>query len=137
MSLGDCTVTISGIEVRVTSVEVSYTPPIAYTDFGGRTYYEEPKYQEVEIRGVLLPEGIKKMCYEDEKAAYEPKSLSKRLLNAGLDEDERLLQKYNVVREDGTLTEQGKDLLLNVLFDEKADDVVSALQAIEDAEKEE
>lgn len=137
--MGDCTATISGKKVHVTDVEINYTTPEMYHTFAGGdiAVYSEPRSIEVEIRGVILPEELEKMCYEEEKAAYEPKSLSKRLLDAGLDEDEKLLRKHNVVREDGTLTEQGKDLLLNILFDANSDDVVSALQAIEDSEKEE
>ena len=91
--------------------------------------------QRVVIEGILSPESFdttKNMCYDDQKQD----SLSKRLKDAGLSDNEKLLRKHGVVNQDGTLTEEGKDLLLNILFEEKEDEVIDGLRAIEDVEEE-
>lgn len=45
-------------------------------------------------------------------------TLTEQLANDNLDEDVRLLLNENVTELDGTLTEQGKELMLNILFNE-------------------
>lgn len=64
---------------------------------------------------------------------YQP--LAKKVNDLELSDDERLLRKYRVVAQDGTLTGAGSEVLLNVLFKDNKAAVVKALKALEEAEK--
>lgn len=82
------------------------------------------------------------MGYRDEPceavckdAGYEGNNLVKRVKDLALTDDERLLRKYNVVFEDGTLSSTGTDLLLATLFENNKQAIVDKLKAVEKAEK--
>lgn len=85
--------------------------------------------------------GENTMCREDEDrcesacakedSSYGSHNLAKKLVELDLTDDEKLLNKYNIYFEDGTLTETGKTLLLTVLAEEYTDKMVAKLQLLE------
>lgn len=85
-------------------------------------------------------EEEKDMCREETNCADEYMSgndLARKMVNLELTDEQRLLRRHEIVNLDGTLTQKGKDFLLNVLFEQAEDEVVEALTAIEIAEAEE
>ena len=73
------------------------------------------------------------MSYE--KTCSSEESLTKQIIYAELDEDKKLLMRHNVIRQDGTITETGKDLLMNMLLGEYKEEVVAKVRILdEDAE---
>jgi hypothetical protein len=64
-----------------------------------------------------------------------PQELSRKVVELDLESDERLLRKYNVVNLDGTLTETGRILLLNVIFEENREEVIEKLEELEKQKK--
>lgn len=70
-----------------------------------------------------------KSCDED----YSGKALARNLRNLELTDEQRLLRKYNLVELDGTITNKGKEFLLNILFDLHESRIVEALGDIESA----
>lgn len=139
--LENFTVTFNGEKVAIDELKIDYTQPDYHTigSIWGCDVVASSTYtMEYTIKGRLDSEALNKMCYEcvETKEDHPEKTLAQKLRDAELGDNDRLLQKHNVVNLDGTLTEQGKDLLLNILFESNEDDVVDALRAIEDAENE-
>lgn len=73
----------------------------------------------------------------DDSADYSAHSLAKRVVDLDLSDEEKLLRKYNITRDDGTLTAAGKELLLTLVFDEYTNEVIEALEKLEAAKKKE
>ena len=78
-------------------------------------------------------------CAVEEKACDNPyyggHALVKKLNDLTLTEDDRLLLKYNVIREDGTITETGKEVLLNLLLNKHSDVILESLRQLDAEDK--
>jgi hypothetical protein len=59
----------------------------------------------------------------------------KKLKALSLDKGDRLLRKYGIVSETGDLTAEGKEVLWNILLQEKKTEIVSKVEELEAAEK--
>ena len=70
-----------------------------------------------------------------ENPYYGGHALVKKINDLSLSDDDRLLLKYNVIREDGTITETGKEVLLNILLNEHSERVIEALKDLDREEK--
>lgn len=147
--LDDVKVVWNGQQLLVRNVEVNYTlddlPSVSIEAFVPQT----------EIKGsfeVTMPETAEKVIEEllrstgmdrcEEKAScddrdYGAHQLAKRVIDLDLTDEERLLRKYHIVAEDGTVTARGKELLLNVLFGEYREDIVEKLEALDKESKKE
>lgn len=77
-------------------------------------------------------DGCETAC---EDRSYGANRLAKRVVDIDLSDEEKLIRKYNLTHDDGTLTERGKELLLTILFDLYNEEVVEALQKLEDEDK--
>ena len=64
-------------------------------------------------------------------------SIVDKVRDIAMSKEDRLIRKHEVRDECGSLTRAGKDLLLEVLFEENKALVVAKLQDVEAAEKEE
>lgn len=68
----------------------------------------------------------------DEKCA-ETDNLAKQVINLDRSDEQNLLLEFNVVNEDGTLTYDGKELLLNLLFKDKKKAIVEKLTQLKES----
>lgn len=138
LTVGDTT-----YEVEVGSIEFTHERD----DYYGRYYLTQFNRQfsppEIKLEGVIREITVKEidMGYRDTEcevakdSGYIGESLAKKVKDLALSDDDRLLRKYNVVREDGTLTTEGMSVLLNVLFEENKTSIIEKLKALETAEK--
>lgn len=147
--LSKCTLTYDGreIEVNIQSVDISVdysSMSIGYIggalDSNKSFYnYQQP---EIVIKGLMNEISIKEkeMCTEKlcdgycEKEGYaseDTKCLAKKLATLDLTDEERLVKKYNVFKDDGTLTVTGKEALLQILSDVYYDEIIEKLESLE------
>lgn len=130
------------IECDIQSVNLEASMDEGYRTIGGG-YMSEPIYTRVEMTGIvrkLIDKGenmCERACGYDGECESSSESLSTKYKNLDLDDNTRKLRKYGLIRLDGTLTDKGKDFLLNYLLEQNSDELVEALEAIEEAEKEE
>lgn len=61
---------------------------------------------------------------------------SSRIKELALDEDTRLLRKYEVIDTENNLTEEGSEVLLSLLFEQNKAAVIEKLKALEKADEE-
>lgn len=73
-------------------------------------------------------------CEAKMYCGYEQETLAEAVVSLEATEDQKLMKKYNIVRDNGTLTSRGRDLLLQVLLqdEEIAKKVVEALRKIDE-----
>ena len=136
-TLENVKLTINGEEFAVTNVTLTY---------------DDYESIQATVEGVQYPPKDKKeedMCYDRmtcdngcdraEKACEDPyysgRGLVKKINDLSLTEDDKLLLKYGVIREDGTITETGKEVLLNLLLNEYSERVIEALRDLDKEEK--
>ncbi len=91
-------------------------------------------------RNISIKELNKMRGYDNEKACedesdYGARQLAKKVVNLELDDRQKLIKKFNLKRDDGTLTERGRELLLTLLFDIYEDEVVDALTSLDAVEQ--
>lgn len=106
--------------------------------------YESACLQSFSADGIVNEiriEGTKSnMCYEEKACddGYERENLAEAAVYLKATKEQRLLKKYGVVRDNGTLTERGQQLLLQVLVQdaEIAKKLVDTLVAIDEEAKE-
>ena len=111
---------------------------------------EVARIEDISIDGVGLrytivwPDGSRSFAGDDEDrmiAVNEVKedkmSIVDKVRDIAMSKEDRLIRKHEVRDECGSLTRAGKDLLLEVLFEENKALVVAKLQDVEAAEKEE
>ena len=94
--------------------------------------YETMKTKEKNMRG-YAEDSCEKAC--DDGVNYGSHNLAKKYVDLSLDDRQKLIRKYNLKQEDGTLTERGRELLLTILFDTYEDEVVEALEELEEQRK--
>ncbi len=78
-------------------------------------------------------DSCEKAC--EDTGSYGAHSLAKKVVNLDLDERQKLIKKYELKQDDGTLTQRGRELLLTLLFDIYEDEVVEALESLEEERK--
>lgn len=131
------------IECDVQSLNLEMDSDYGY-DFMRDSMMSRPVYTRVEMTALvrkMVEDEEEDMCEKrcaidgDCPTLREDDSLSTKYKNLDLDDNVRKLRKHGLVRLDGTLTEKGKDFLLNVLLDEYEDNVVEALEAVEESEE--
>lgn len=124
INLGNCTLTLDGIEVTVTNVEVTYEGrDVARATVDGIITGFEAK-KEINI--------MDSKCDEAEERNLSTVSEYRRL---SLTPEDKLLKKHGILNEYGGLSYDGRDFVLEVWFNENKDKVVEALKAIEEARK--
>lgn len=149
------TVTLNGQELEIRNLEVTYSvgdlPSVSIEgylpDFGREEEITMTMNQDGADSLALLVETIKakekaEMAYRDEECAkacddgsYGAHNLAKKVVDLELDPRQKLIKKYELKRDDGTLTERGRELLLTLLFDIYEDEVVEALESLEEERK--
>lgn len=115
--------------VDVTDVEISFNREVTTQFYGGMDVINQPP--EIVINRIISN------FYGDSSEMdemYEP--VARKILNLKLDENKKLLQKYNITKSDGTLTNEGKEALLVVLLEENLPKLIEALKQIEAETKE-
>lgn len=147
--LDTCTVTWGDqtIEFRVQDIQLEYEPTYFDMNYGsawtGNVIAE--RTPKIALKGVVTKMITKKelekvMGYSDgdvaAKNCSDANNLSKKYASLELDYDDRLLREQGIVSLDGTLTEKGKDFVLNVLFSDYKKAVVEALDEIATADEE-
>lgn len=140
LTIGDTT-----YQVEVEEIEFTHEQDDYYETNCPAGFNRQFNLQEVNLTGEIHSIIVKErdMRYPDEPCeavckdtGYDGNSLAKKVKDLSLTEDERLLRKYRVVHEDGTLSPTGIDLLLTTLFEENKQSLVEKLKAVEKAEKE-
>lgn len=81
-------------------------------------------------------EGLKTLTLVTNEEKQMSDTLTK-LNNKKLDEDTRLLRKYGIVDKEGSITQEGHDVLTQMVFDQNKEKLVASLKDLEEDEKKE
>jgi hypothetical protein len=95
-------------------------------------YETMKKKEDKNMRGNYDGDCETKSC---DDGSYGAHGLAKKVVDLELDDRQKLIKKYELKQDDGTLTARGRELLLTLLFDLYEDEVVDALTALEEQRK--
>lgn len=113
---------VNGVELQTTSVEMEMGV--------------EGAYPEMSIRGYLRELRVGESEEMDKYCETSCETSAARLYREGTKgEDYKVLRKAGLVREDGTLTSNGAELLVELLFDKHKDELVTVAKELNAAEK--
>lgn len=100
------------------------------------------KMTEVQMRAPMMLMETNMMVHQDgtlgpriSSKGDKKMNVVKKLKALSLDKGDRLLRKYGIVSETGDLTTEGKEVLWNILLQEKKAELVAKVEELEAAEK--
>lgn len=127
---GVCKLRVGGKEydVVVHSAEMHHNAPEYLPEGSSEMFIHRDVEMKVEINGSVkaireYEEGVQFM-YEDRcETACEEESPAQEFARSKMSANDKLLLEKGIVRENGTLTSKGADLLLQMLFDSKKTEI--------------
>lgn len=78
---------------------------------------------------------VKIMGTEDTQLFKDDRTVAQRIADVGKDDDTKLLERASVIHRDGTLTDYGRNIVLESFFKNNRSDVVSVVRQLEDEAK--
>lgn len=134
--------TIENATLLATSISDSSVIMPKYNLEAVEAFKKAAEEAAIKVKELNAKESEPEMCYDRDcredcnmKSTSEYQPLVERVRDAELSDSDKLLRKYGVLNRAGNLTESGKELLLDMLFDENEAAIVERLELIDQKEK--